>query len=962
MSAEAVCDLLLRNAVGVTERDEWVVHASERPECLEFLMQSAREQMSGDASAALQRAQLAVVVAERGPEERGAAQAWRLVGQALRVQGNHAAAVIALETAAAHATQRGDARLAAQVQIGRIDSLNWLGRYDEAISLARRLETELRAHGEETDAAKVLVNLGSIYYRRDQYAAALACYERAAETFAQAGEAVASATVQTNVAAVLMELHRVEEAITLFEQARAVFAANAMQTPAAKIDANVGFLHYLSGRYAQAVAVLERAREEFTALGQTLDAAKCDADVAEAYRELNLYPEAQEAYTRGAVELEARGILYERARVELGLAAIRLALEEDTEALEGLDRAGQRFTAQRNATRQAHVRLLRARLLRRRGAHREARQEAQRADRTLTRSGLRGWAAEARLLLAEMASEEGLDASRSLHAVRRTARTTARGWLECQAERALGRHYLRAGKPERALRHLRAGVEALEQVRTLIAPEEMHVSFLRDKLSVYEETVSALLARGRRQDIALALEYVERAKSRLLLERVQAALAGQPFAGSALPPQVQERLATLRAELSRGYRSLNALDDSEARRIGVAGVEETASLNALEAEYAALLRQGESTSDASTGLMSLPDVVTAQNLAEQLGSNEALLVYYTVGGSICAWIVTPHHISFRPDIACLNDVNHAARRLRYQLQRVGGASELSQRHAQRFHTDAQTVLTQLYDLLLRPVADLLKAEHLVIVPHASLHGLPFHALFDGAQHALDRWEITYAPSAALWHRGAQRQRTSREPGEPWTDAQALLVSVPAPGIEQVTEEVRKLSSLLPRAAVLHAETATLASVQSQAEGCRLLHLATHALYRADNPLFSGLQLADGWLLARDLYALRLPCDLATLSACQTGMALADAGDELFGLLRGFLAAGARSIAASLWPADDQATAALMQAFYTGLLAGRSKASALREAQQGIRAQFPHPYHWAAFALIGERGGSLSASV
>jgi CHAT domain-containing protein len=500
----------------------------------------------------------------------------------------------------------------------------------------------------------------------------------------------------------------------------------------------------------------------------------------------------------------------------------------------------------------------------------------------------------------------------------------------------------------------------LEQARTLIAPEEMHVSFLRDKLAIYEETVGALLARGSEQDIAHALEYVERAKSRLLLERVQAALDGRLLAESALPPQAQERLAVLRAELSRGYRSLNTLEESEARRMGVAGVEDAASLNALEQEYADLLRREGGKPHASHSLFTLPEIVATQELARPLHANEALLVYYIIDGSVCVWIVTPQQVHFRWNVACLEAVNHAALRMRYQLQRVGWGSELSRRHAPRFQADAQAVLTQLYDLLLRPIADLLTAEQLVVVPHDVLHGLPFHAFFDGTQSALDRWEICYAPSAALWHRGAQRQQTTSEEGASWADAEALLVSVPSPGIEQVTEEVTQLAHLLPRAHVLQGEAATLAAVQGQAGNCRLLHLATHGLYRADNPLFSGLQLADGWLLARDLYALRLSCDLATLSACQTGVALAEAGDELFGLVRGFLAAGARSVAASLWPADDEATAALMHEFYERLLQGQSKASALRSAQQAVRGRFPHPYHWAAFVLVGERGCHVSA--
>ncbi len=953
MSAETLCERLLHDPASA-HREAWL-EAATQPECVTYLLQSAQERMSESTSEAIPRAQLAALLAERDHDGQAAAQSWRLVGQARRRQGDHAAAADALETASVHALRAGDSRLAAQVQIGRVDSLNWLGRYDEAIALARRLEAELRAHSEGSDAAKVLANLGSIYYRRDQYAAALTCYERAAETFAQSGEDFASATVQTNVAAVLMELHRIDEAIILFEQARAAFAALEQWTPAAKIDANVGFLHYISGRYAQAVTVLERAREEFTARGHTLDAAKCDADVAEVYRELNLYPEAQDAYSRAAAEMQTRGIAYEQARVELGRAAVYIALERPDEALECLDRAEKQFTVHRNAVQRARVRLMRARLLRGSGRREDARQEAQRAAQTLQRNGLRGWAAEARLLLAEMTEEEGGDASRSLHTVLSAAKATARGWLECRAERALGRHYLTKGDSMRGLRHLEAGVEALERARTLIAPEEMHISFLRDKIGLYEETVSALLARGGSQNIARALEYVERAKSRLLLERVLSALEGRSPAESELPEETRSRLAVLRAELSRGYHRLNSSEESETRRMGAAGADDAASLNALEQEYTELLRREERKPHASPSLFTLPDIVAAHDLAGPLQADEALLVYYILHGFVCVWIVTSQQIHFLPRVACLEDVNRTATRMRYQLQRAGGGSELSRKYAARFQVDAKAVFGQLYDLLLRPIASLLTAEKLVVVPYDVLHGLPFHAFFDGSQSALDRWEIVYAPSAALWYRGAQRGHAPPEQSSVWNDTTALLVSVPSLGIEQVTEEVTQLAQILPNAVVLQAEEATLKSVQARAGSCRLLHLATHALYRADNPLFSGLQLADGWLLARDLYAMTLSCDLATLSACQTGMTLAEAGDELFGLIRGFLASGVRSVAASLWPADDAATAALMQEFYGRLALGHSRASALRGAQQTVRERFPHPYHWAAFMLVGERG-------
>ncbi|MGC4047187.1 MAG: CHAT domain-containing protein [Armatimonas sp.] len=93
--------------------------------------------------------------------------------------------------------------------------------------------------------------------------------------------------------------------------------------------------------------------------------------------------------------------------------------------------------------------------------------------------------------------------------------------------------------------------------------------------------------------------------------------------------------------------------------------------------------------------------------------------------------------------------------------------------------------------------------------------------------------------------------------------------------------------------------------------------------------------------------------MATLSACQTAQATVEPGDELFGLTRGFLAAGARRVAASLWPADDEATSELMTHFYA-LLPTMTVAAALRKAQRTLRSRRPHPYHWAAFTLAGLR--------
>ena len=137
---------------------------------------------------------------------------------------------------------------------------------------------------------------------------------------------------------------------------------------------------------------------------------------------------------------------------------------------------------------------------------------------------------------------------------------------------------------------------------------------------------------------------------------------------------------------------------------------------------------------------------------------------------------------------------------------------------------------------------------------------------------------------------------------------------------------------------------------------RVVHLAAHAQYSAQSPLGSGLRLHDRWLTVRDIYRLRLRADLVTLSGCETGLNSVRAGDELIGLVRGFLAAGARSVLVSLWRVNDESTLEFMKLLYGGwhrVVAGDlTPAGALREAQLALLARQPHPAFWAPFVLVG----------
>jgi CHAT domain-containing protein/Tfp pilus assembly protein PilF len=146
---------------------------------------------------------------------------------------------------------------------------------------------------------------------------------------------------------------------------------------------------------------------------------------------------------------------------------------------------------------------------------------------------------------------------------------------------------------------------------------------------------------------------------------------------------------------------------------------------------------------------------------------------------------------------------------------------------------------------------------------------------------------------------------------------------------------------------------------------RYLHFATHGLLDSERPGLSALALSmvdetgepkDGFLRANDVYNLKLPAELITLSGCQTGLGKAVNGEGLVGLTRGFMYSGAARVVVSLWNVNDQATSDLMARFYRRMLKGNQRpAAALRMAQVEMWRQmrWRAPYYWATFVLQGE---------
>jgi CHAT domain-containing protein len=333
-----------------------------------------------------------------------------------------------------------------------------------------------------------------------------------------------------------------------------------------------------------------------------------------------------------------------------------------------------------------------------------------------------------------------------------------------------------------------------------------------------------------------------------------------------------------------------------------------------------------------------------ENLRTCLPPQAALVEYYVVKEQFIAAVITREGLEIVP-VTPVSRVVNLLRLLHFQISKFRLGPEYLRSFEKPLMDAAQSHLRELYEELVAPLRPRLLASRLVIVPHGVLHYLPFHALFDGEKYLIDSFTISYAPSAAIF--ALCQQKPSAASGPP------LILGVPDAQAPQILDEVQSVAKIMPESELLLGAEANEQSLREKGLHSRLIHIATHGSFRQDNPMFSGIRLGINYFSLYDLYQLKIEADLVTLSGCATGMNVVTAGDELLGLIRGLLYAGARSLLLTLWDVHDRSTAEFMTSFYRRFQDGQEKGTAMQGAMIDLRSRYPHPYYWAPFTLVGK---------
>jgi len=909
------------------------------------LADRARQLLRVDARESLAVAEIAIAAARFLQDPIAMAHAVRIKANAKYALDQHRAALKLYRQAIQSFEDLGD-----KTELGRtlsvsILSLTLCGEYDAAFAAADRARAIFSEQNDQLRLARLEINLGNVYFRQDRFSEALHCYKNAYRVVLDHRDTEGVGVVLSNLAVCLISMGEFQEALSTYEEAREVCRQHGMPRLVAQADYNIAYLYYLRGEYSRAIDMLRSTRVACEHVSDQYHHALCNLDLSELYLELNLSAEAADLARAASAEFKSQGLGYELAKA-LAFEAIAMSQQgQSVQSLEVFRQSRAIFVREKNHVWPSLIDLYQALVLFDVGSHSQASQLAESALRFFDSSLLPSKAVLCRLLLTRIAQATG-DLKKAREECR-VALDMLKGLqsptLKHQTFLLMGQIESASGNRQQSYSYLRASRHALEAMRSNIRGQELKLSFLKNRLEVYELLVDGCLQNPSDDSLKEAFAYIEEAKSRILIDQ----MLQQPIAAAQLSggDEVLGRISDLRDELNWYYRIIEFEQLRPQRRSHAYLEYLEAQITTRENDLTRMLRESNAAEDRKDRAQALSGVAL-EDLRQAIDDDTLVVEYFQSGDRILGCLLNRERLEIQP-VTSASRFNGVLRLLKFQLAKFRLGSEYTKCFSNSLTQSVQAHLKSLYDELLAPIRSRLDASHLLIIPHGALHYVPFHALFDGERYLIDDHTVSYAPSLSVYSVCTKKAVNTSGP--------TLLMGIPDERAPLIEKEIHSITSTWASSRTYLGELATDDVLRSEGSQCRILHIATHGHFRQDSPLFSRIRLGSSFLSLYDLYQLRLPAELVTLSGCATGMNVVAAGDELIGLARGLFQAGAQSLLLSLWDAHDASTAEFMHAFYAGLRQGLGKATAVKQAMLEVRELHPHPYKWAPFVLMGGYG-------
>src|SRR5262245_2227757 len=829
---------------------------------------------------------------------------------------------------------RGNLAKASRVRIGYVEALLHSGCYDDAFRVARIAEQWLEKNGDNEGYARLCTGVANAYSRLDQHQRSHEYYVIAANVFEEIGDRAALAKVCLNLGYVLYRLDQFEQSDTMYERAEQLSREMQLGALEEQSKYNRGYLYYLRGRYNQALQSFGRIRKQLTASKRHMGL--CDLDEAEIYLQLNLSKDAATLANRAMQQFRQIGMRYEEAKARTFYGVALMQMRRFGEALETFRVAQEEFEVEGNDYWVALLDVHRSDVHLALKRYSEARLLAANAKRRFEALGIPSRRILSLVMLARIsiALDEVATAEEHLTEISSIIDLT-RVPLLLFPYHALCGHVAEIKRLwKQAEQAYRLAAEDLEQQQALLQHDDLKVTFLQGRNQVYEALVRLNLEK-KGKSVSAAYAWCERAKSRGLVELLAQHL---PSAQSRGENTLLPRIDRLREELNVHYMRLKP-----ETRSGQA-VPDFETILRKEQQLARALRE-VGIEDSEYASLHQVNVTELEHVQQFIPDRTTLIEYFIMQEEVIAFVISRSAAVVVRRLVSARGVRGLQEKLSFQLEKFLLGPEFIRAHSQQILKATMHYLHALHGTLVKPLLSEISTPHIIIVPHGSLHSLPFHAFYDGSRYLTDRFEMTYAPSASVLRYCIEKPDVA--------DVRPLIVGVADANAPLVDFELSALWNIFPDASILAGEHANRAAFFQAAQHASFVHVATHAIFRKDNPMFSSFKLADGYVTALDLFSMNCQTNLTVLSGCQSGLGEVGESDDLLGLMRGFLYAGARTLLMSLWSVSDESTVTLMKEFYKEWRTGAGKAKALRKAMLTVRDNYPNPFHWAPFVLVGK---------
>ncbi len=810
-----------------------------------------------------------------------------------------------------------------------------LGKKQKAFDYHNQALLLSRAAGDRSIEAKSLNRIGLVYESLSELQKALDYFNRALPLSRAAGDRLTEANTLSNIGAVNNSLGEKQKALDYYNQALPIFRALGKSSGEATTLNNIGTVYESLGEWQKALDYVNQARIVYREVDDRSGEATSLNNIGAIYESLDELQKALDYYNQALLIVRALSDRLNEVASLINIGHIYSLADEFQKALDYYNRALPIARAISDRSGEASA-------LNNIGAAYSSLGKKRKAlhyyNQTLPIYEAMGDRQSKSIFLNNIGavySELGKK-QKALHCLNQALvlrREVGDRSGEAFTLSNIGYTYELLGQKQKALGFYLQSVAMIKSLRESATIEEIKTGISERSSYTYQRIAPLLLQLGRP---AQAFDMTELARARTFLDQMGNVRISQLKTPDVQLIQEEQRLASeltslensLRLERSKLVPSLNAVEFSsiETKIAGKQRIYEDllVRIKLTNPEYASLR---------SVNTLTLPEI---QGI---LDKETTLLSYFVTLDKTLAFIITRD--SFLAveipvkELELINSINWF-------------------RRFANLRDSQPESLKRLYGWLIAPLRQYIKTASVGIIPHGILNYLPFAALTDGQSYFGDNHTLFYLAGASVL---PFIQKKSKPVGNQML---ALSQSKAAglPVLHYADEEATAVADFY-NARALTTGNAPKSEFLKRAGDYSILHIAAHARLNTSNPLFSRIWLGPdkddtGALEVREVYNLDLTkASLVVLSACNTQLGSLNRGDDIVGLNRAFIYAGAPTVIASLWTVEDESTSYLMKRFYTHLKQGRGKAEALQAAQTETRQKYPHPYYWAAFVLSGD---------